>query len=141
MSQKLNSQLKERILEEDIKGLEEYVAWIQLLRYRKSSSNLLYYALLQWKSKVIEWLLALGYNPNLPHKNCGNALHMAVKQDLYALIPRLVEAGAYIDYVNRAGYTALHLAVSHHKVYCVKKLLLCGANPNFHSLKATTPYE
>ncbi len=66
---------------------------------------------------------------------------MAVKQDLYALIPRLVEAGAYIDYVNRAGYTALHLAVSHCKVYCVKKLLLCGVNPNFHSLKATTPYE
>ncbi|KAK2723984.1 hypothetical protein QYM36_002353 [Artemia franciscana] len=74
---------------------------------------------------LVKWFLFFGANPN-----CGECLHLAVKNGSADVCNLLIKSGAEIDATNVHGETPLGTAIKTSNLDLVKLLLKSGANPN-----------
>jgi ankyrin repeat protein len=76
-------------------------------------------------------------------QNLGNvsALHIAIKQNNYAIATLLLEHNARIDLTDQGGCTALHWAVAQNNEVLVALLMRHNADPNSLDLAGSTPLD
>jgi ankyrin repeat protein len=79
--------------------------------------------------ETVKFLLDHGADPNLSAPGKFTALHQAVQYRRVSLIPLLLQYGAKIDTIVN-GCTALHIAIGHSDLGCVRELLKAGGNPD-----------
>ncbi|RST29765.1 ankyrin repeat domain-containing protein [Sphingomonas ginkgonis] len=79
----------------------------------------------------IAFLLSKGADPNFQARGTGDAALISAARIGYAdAVDMLLQRGARVDLANRAGETALIVAVQNHQTAIVKRLLEAGANPD-----------
>ncbi len=61
--------------------------------------------------------------------NKQTLLHWVVKRNIYQLIPKIVSYGANVDFLDKVGFSPLHLAINFNKFESVVFLFLYYASP------------
>lgn len=80
--------------------------------------------------EVIDYLIALGFNPSVIDNSGNTALHKAALTNNIPVIEKLLAKGWEIDSTNKSGKNALMLAVSKGHLQTVRFLLAHGSNVN-----------
>jgi ankyrin repeat protein len=89
-------------------------------------------------SLTVAALLAVGAEPNRGH-GFGSALYYAVRVGAHEVIPVLVEGGANTVYMDSAGATAVHMAISSRQYAILEQLIGLGADLGRSSNQLGTP--
>lgn len=103
------------------------------------------------QAEVIKFLITSGANPNVVDKSGVAPLHRAVRTRSTAALQALLEGGAEVRKRNKAGSTALHLAVQNtgasgsgssearqQQAAIIKLLLTRGARPTDKDIRGKT---
>lgn len=89
---------------------------------------------------AVERLLGAGALPGVGDAVfSATPLHKAARSDAAAVVPLLVDAGAYVDASNDDGRTPLHTAASYGHTETVRALIAAGGDVNRRDKRGETP--
>jgi ankyrin repeat protein len=89
--------------------------------------------------ETVRILIAAGADVHVRDQNDAPLLHLAVSDEGVPIMEMLLEAGLYVDSVNRYGTTPLMWAAHGGNTRATVFLLSKGANVNWQNLSGITP--